>query len=89
MIDLNFEGHTAILVMNRPPANAFNAEGLAELTSVVSALNVDARVRAIVVTGAGEKFFSAGADLGVFAGSDQREGVAAFLRKRSPTWKGD
>lgn len=70
MIELTIEGNKAVIILNRPPANAFNAEGLAEFKRVVHQLDSDERVRAIVVTGAGEKFFSAGADLGVFADGD-------------------
>ena len=58
------EGAVAILTLNRPEKlNALNQELLAALYGAVTALEVDAAVRAVVVTGAGEKAFAAGADI--------------------------
>ncbi|KHL07243.1 UNVERIFIED_CONTAM: enoyl-CoA hydratase, partial [Mumia flava] len=69
MIELEtlHEGTVAVLTLKRPPANAFTPEGLLQLQGTVERLNADARVRALVVTGDGPKFFSAGADLNTFA----------------------
>jgi enoyl-CoA hydratase len=59
----------AVVRLNRPEVhNALNAQVLAELDSAVSELASTPTVRAIVLTGAGEKAFSAGADLGELAG---------------------
>jgi enoyl-CoA hydratase/carnithine racemase len=44
---------------------------LEQLRSVIGKLNDDKNVRAVLITGAGEKFFSAGADLKQFADSDK------------------
>lgn len=53
----------ATVTLNRPDKhNAFNAEMIAELTAALQALDRDAAVRVVVLTGAG-KSFSAGADL--------------------------
>jgi enoyl-CoA hydratase/carnithine racemase len=71
MIDLTIEDSVALLVLNNPSANTFTAEGLDELKSRIQELNQNPQVRAIVVTGAGEKFFSAGADLKEFASGDK------------------
>jgi len=71
MIEHVIDGHTARLTLKRPPANAFHAEGLEQLRQLVATLNDDARVRAIVITGDGAKFFSAGADLNGFADGDR------------------
>ena len=83
MIELEtlHEGTVAVLTLKRPPANAFTPEGLLQLQGTVERLNADARVRAIVVTGDGPKFFSAGADLNTFADGDRdvaREAAARF-----------
>ncbi|MCY4214363.1 MAG: enoyl-CoA hydratase [Gammaproteobacteria bacterium] len=67
-------GHTLLITVNNPPANTWDADNLGALKSVVEQANDDAAVYAIVVTGAGEKFFSAGADLKLFADGDK--GVA-------------
>jgi enoyl-CoA hydratase/carnithine racemase len=69
MIKLEYvdDGAIALLTLKRPPANAFTPEGLLQLQQTIERLNGEARVRAIVVTGDGPKFFSAGADLNTFA----------------------
>lgn len=56
------EGY-AVLTLNRPPANPINRKLLEEMGAVLGALEKDEGVRAIVITGSGEKVFSAGADL--------------------------
>lgn len=69
MIELDYahDGAIAVLTLKRPPANAFTPEGLLQLRQTIERINSEARVRAIVVTGDGPKFFSAGADLNTFA----------------------
>jgi enoyl-CoA hydratase/carnithine racemase len=61
-------GHTAVVTIDNPPANTWTPESLAELEELVRRLNADRSVYAAVITGAGEKFFSAGADLKSFQG---------------------
>ena len=51
-----------ILILNRPPANAINAEFLSALGSQCKAAQEDENVRAVIVQGNG-KFFSGGLDL--------------------------
>ena len=73
MIELDYanDGAIALLTLKRPPANAFTPDGLLQLQHTVERLNGEARVRAIVITGDGAKFFSAGADLKSFADGDK------------------
>lgn len=78
-IDLNIEGNVAVLTMNNPPANTWTQDTLTALKDTVTELNADKNVYALVITGQGEKFFSAGADLNVFASGDK--GVAATMSK--------
>lgn len=62
------EGHLAIVTVNRPPKlNALDDRTIAELDAVFAALGGDDTVGAIVLTGAGEKAFIAGADIGVLS----------------------
>lgn len=70
-LDIDSTGAIATLTLNRPPANAWSLDGLRQLQSTVLALNADARVRAIIITGQGPKFFSAGADLNAMADGDK------------------
>lgn len=54
----------AWITINRPEKlNALSSSVLAELGAAVAAADTDATVRAIVITGAGEKAFVAGADI--------------------------
>jgi len=64
-------GHTALITIDNPPANTWNAANLAALAAAVAQLNADKSIYSLVVTGQGEKFFSAGADLKLFAGGDK------------------
>jgi len=80
MIELSFhkDGAIAQFTLARPPANAWTPGMLAQMREYVGQLNANARVRAIVVTGQGAKFFSAGADLNQFAeGSKESALIAA------------
>src|SRR5262249_40735644 len=58
------EGPVAWVTLNRPEAaNALSGELLAALEAAAEELAADRSVRMVVVTGAGDKAFSAGADL--------------------------
>jgi enoyl-CoA hydratase len=58
------DGAVAILTFNRPKVlNALNAGTLRDLDAALDALGGDVEVRAIILTGAGEKSFVAGADI--------------------------
>jgi enoyl-CoA hydratase/carnithine racemase len=70
-LDLRREGHVAIATIANPPANTWTLEGLESLRRLVNDLNADRDVYALVVTGAGSKYFCAGADLKAFAGGDK------------------
>jgi enoyl-CoA hydratase/carnithine racemase len=67
----------AVITLNRPPANAISEGLMRELDAALSELQADEAVRSLIITGAGDKIFCAGADLGsAFSGGD----IAAFLR---------
>ena len=58
------DGAVAIVTLNRPKVlNALNSQTLTELASAMQSCKDDAAVRAIVITGAGDKSFVAGADI--------------------------
>ena len=80
MINCKIDGHVALVTLNNPSANTFTADGLAQLTALVDELNRDLAVYAVVLTGHGEKFFSAGADLKTFAGGDKA--MARLMARR-------
>jgi enoyl-CoA hydratase/carnithine racemase len=70
MLKIEIAERVALLTLTNPPANTFTADGLLQLQQCVHELDRNREVSAIVVTGAGEKFFSAGADLKSFAADD-------------------
>jgi enoyl-CoA hydratase len=62
------DGGVATLTLNRPDQrNALSGQLLAELVDATKRARDDDEVRAVVLTGAGDKVFCAGADLGGFA----------------------
>ena len=69
-IKVSIDGNIATVVIDNPAANTWDRESLPALKQVIGALNADLSVYALVLTGAGEKFFSAGADLNQFASGD-------------------
>ena len=80
MIRHEIRGHTAFITNENPPANTWTPESLRALEELVGKLDLDRNVYAAVLTGAGEKFFSAGADLKTFSGDKAvaREFIARF-----------
>lgn len=61
---LQHQGNIAVLTINRPKAlNALNSETLSELSAALDELGRDSSVKAVIVTGSGEKAFIAGADI--------------------------
>ena len=69
-IKVSIEGNIATVMIDNPSANTWDRESLPALKAVVEALSAEPTVYALVLTGAGEKFFSAGADLNQFASGD-------------------
>jgi enoyl-CoA hydratase/carnithine racemase len=57
------EENVGIITLNRPPANPINLAVLNELDMVLKEWEKDKALRAIIITGAGERGFSAGFDL--------------------------
>lgn len=74
---LERRGRTALLRLDHPPANAISRALLFELDQVLDLLGADAETRTLVITGTGDKVFSAGADFREAAGED----VADFVRR--------
>ena len=62
-VEYNVEGYVGIITINRPKAlNALNADVLSELKTTLEGVDLES-VRALIITGAGEKAFVAGADI--------------------------
>ena len=70
------EGFVGVVTINRPKAlNALNSQVLDELEATFDAIDLDT-TRAVVLTGAGEKSFVAGADIGEMSTLTKAEGEA-------------
>ncbi len=78
---LERDGAVAIVTLNRPKVlNALNNQTLAELSACMASLKADGGVRAIIVTGSGDKSFVAGADINELATQSPVEGQAHARR---------
>jgi enoyl-CoA hydratase len=60
------DGPVATITVDHPPANALSNQVLAEIESSLNQAEANPDVRAVIFTGAGEKFFIAGADITEF-----------------------
>jgi enoyl-CoA hydratase len=77
------EDRVATIVVNRPDKrNALNTVVRREVVEALDALRDDPEVRVVVITGAGDKAFIAGADIGEFAGRTPLEQRAAMEGRR-------
>jgi enoyl-CoA hydratase len=75
------QDRVAVVTINRPAQlNALNAAVLQELHEEVVRLDAHSGVRAVVLTGSGEKAFVAGADIAEFASFSPEEGEALATR---------
>ena len=75
----------ALITLNRPDKlNALNYELIDRLMALLDQIEVEASARVVVLTGAGERAFSAGADIHEFSGSVRRgtnTAVRDFVRR--------
>jgi len=73
-IEYQQEGHVGLLIIQRPQAlNALNAQVLEELSTFAKEISQNKEIRALVITGSGEKAFVAGADIKAMADMTQKE----------------
>lgn len=74
LILLEKEDHIALLTLHRPKElNALNRTLLTELSATLSDLKDQEDLRALIITGSGDRAFVAGADIGEMAGMDRKE----------------
>lgn len=72
IFDLKKEDGVAIATMTRDPGNTYNLDLMHELDQVIEDVRFDTDVKVVVLTGGGEKFFSAGADINMLNTADPR-----------------
>ncbi|HEY7519775.1 MAG TPA: enoyl-CoA hydratase-related protein [Methylomirabilota bacterium] len=76
-ITLAREESYALITLNRPPANAISEQLITEVNAALNSVHADDSVRSVILTGAGDKIFCGGADLGsAFSGGD----IEQFIR---------
>ena len=74
LVEIQNDAGVAQLTLTNPPVNGYSYEMMRELDAAVLDARMDPEVHVIVITGAGEKFFCAGADINM-------------LQKADPTYK--
>ena len=67
---IDTHGGVRLLTLNEPPANTYSYEMMRELDQAILDARMDNDVQAIVLTGSGEKFFCAGATIGMLKDAD-------------------
>ena len=80
LIEYRAENGVGIIELNNPPANAYSLESLKLLDAAIINARFDSNVHVIVIRGAGEKFFCAGADINMLfrESTDFRNQFALF-----------
>ena len=80
-IQISWDGELAVITVDRPEKlNALNSDVILELGDAFDSLRHDDQVRGVILTGAGEKAFVAGADIGELAQMDALSGVEVSRR---------
>lgn len=75
-VDYEVKGQYAIATINRPEAlNALNEDVMNDIEAMIDGINLD-EIRCLILTGAGEKSFVAGADIGTMRPMKKSEGEA-------------
>src|SRR5256714_13496966 len=67
LVQYQAQAGVAMLTLNDPPANTYSYEMMQALDRAILAARMDEAVQVIIITGAGEKFFCAGANIQMLA----------------------
>lgn len=78
-ITYQVDGHVGIISFNRPPVNALTHKDLDVLIDLLVGADKDENVRAIVLTGTGDKYFCAGADVNIALAGGENKRSEAFI----------
>src|SRR5436190_1642832 len=63
LVQYNVQDNVAVFTLNDPPANTYTHEMMQQLDAAILQARMDEAVQVIVLTGSGEKFFCAGANI--------------------------
>ena len=72
LINYRVDGPVALLEMNAPPANTYSYEMMRQLDEAILRARMDDAVHVLILRGAGDKFFCAGADIRMLSGMTPR-----------------
>src|SRR6266436_4352430 len=67
LVDYRVDRGIAVLTLNDPPANTYSYDMMQEIDAYILAARMDESVEVILITGSGEKFFCAGANISMLA----------------------
>src|ERR1700704_1555322 len=67
LVDYRADTGVALLTLNDPPANTYSYEMMQQLDAGILAARMDDAVQVIAITGSGEKFFCAGANISMLS----------------------
>ncbi|TAA47911.1 enoyl-CoA hydratase [Corallincola spongiicola] len=70
LLKLTRHGHTLVITISHPPANTWTKQSLDDLSLLIRSVTNERDIYTLIITGEGDKFFSAGADLSLFADGD-------------------
>ncbi|MCB0306818.1 MAG: enoyl-CoA hydratase/isomerase family protein [Calditrichaeota bacterium] len=82
VVELQIDNQIARITLNRPEVhNAVDVQVMAALEKILSKIEADENIRAIILTGSGDETFCAGGDIRYFATLDTREACLAMSRR--------
>jgi len=81
-IILTKQKYSAIITINHPPVNAWNWATMQDFEKALNTIEDDQNMRVVIITGAGEKCFSAGFDVSDAGNSDKTSPKARELWRR-------
>src|SRR5215475_1201432 len=67
LVEYNVDSGIAVVTLNDPPANTYSYEMMQQFDRAILKARMDEAVQVIVITGQGDKFFCAGADIQMLA----------------------
>lgn len=68
------------IIIDNPPVNSLSSEVLSSLESALDKVLSNTSIRAVIITGGGEKIFASGADIKELADLDKASGIGAVSR---------
>src|SRR5437879_11741329 len=74
------QGGVALIHFNRPPVNSYDRQFIDDLNAAIDEIRFDEAIGAVVLTSDLPKFFSAGADIGMFRSVTPKTRATKLLR---------